>query len=73
MAAAIDTVNGRVVWVPFTVCCWPLEITEPLKYKPDSRLLIVQGRRDEKGPDGNHYYLIDSAKRRFVPVVSDAR
>ncbi len=66
-AAAINANDGKVVWLPFTVCCWPLEVTEPLDFKLDSRLLIVHGSRNEKG-SGTHYYLLDAEKQRFVPL-----
>lgn len=64
MAAAINAQDGTVIWLPFTVCCWPVEITEPLDFKPDSRLLIVHGSRNEKR-SGTHYYVLDSASRKF--------
>jgi hypothetical protein len=55
MAAAIDAKTGSVISLPFTVSNWPLEVTEPLDYKANSRLLIVRGSRDEKG-NGIYYY-----------------
>lgn len=68
MGAAIDAKTGSVTWLPFTVCCWNLEITEPLEYRQDSHLLIVHGSLDEKGPgSGIHYYDFDG--RRFAPIV----
>jgi hypothetical protein len=68
MGAAIDAKTGAVIWLPFTVCCWNLEITEPLEYRRDSRLLIVHGSLDEKG-DGSetHYYDFDG--RRFASIA----
>jgi hypothetical protein len=72
MAAAIDTNTGAVAWLPFTVCCWNLSISEPLEHRRDSRLLIVHGSRDEKGP-GNavHYYAFDG--RKFSPLKVESR
>jgi len=55
MAAAIDAKTGVVTRLPFTVSNWPLEVTEPLVYKPDSRLLVIHGSRNEKG-NGIYYY-----------------
>ena len=68
MGAAIDTQTGSVTWVPFTICCWNLDITEPLEYRRDSRLLIVHGSLDERG-DGSavHYYDFDG--RHVRPVA----
>lgn len=67
MAAAIDAKTGTVIWLPFTVCCWPLEITEPLEFKIDSHLLIVRGSRNEKG-GGVYYYLLDN--QRFTLLLA---
>ena len=67
MAAAIDRRTGKVVWLPFTVCCWPMTITEPLEYRLESTLLIVHGKSDEKGDSGTHYYRL--AGSRFVAAA----
>jgi phosphotransferase system glucose/maltose/N-acetylglucosamine-specific IIC component len=68
MGAAIDAKTGAVIWVPFTVCCWPLGITEPLEYRPDSHLLVAHGSLDERG-GGNevHHYNFDG--RRFIRIL----
>jgi hypothetical protein len=65
MSAAIDAKTGTVTWLPFTVCCWETNIREPLEFRPNSRLLIVHGSRDEQG-SGIHYYNFDG--RRFFEV-----
>lgn len=66
MSAAIDAKTGAVTWLPFTVCCWEANISEPLEFRPDSRLLIVHGSRDEQG-SGVHYYNFDG--RRFSEIA----
>jgi len=67
MAAAIDAKTGNVAWLPFTVCCWDSNITEPLEYHRDSRLLIVHGSRDEKGMGSEtNFYLFNGT--RFHPI-----
>lgn len=67
MGAVIDAKTGSVTWLPFTVCCWKLEITEPLQYRRDSHLLIVHGSLDEKGTASEiHYFDFDG--RRFAPI-----
>ncbi|MDL2358168.1 MAG: hypothetical protein QFF03_23200 [Pseudomonadota bacterium] len=65
MTAAIDAKTGAVSWLPFTLCCWRADIVEPLEFRLDSRLLIVQGSRNEQG-SGTHYYTFDG--RRFSEV-----
>lgn len=63
MAAAIDTKNGLVTWLPITVCCWSIPTTEPLEFHPDSRLLVVHGSRNEQGAGGEtHYYEFQNNK-----------
>ena len=49
MGAAIDAKTGVVTHLRFTISNWPLDVTEPLGYKPASSLLIVRGSRNEKG------------------------
>ena len=72
-AAAIDAKDGTVVWLPVTICCWPMDITEPLEYKPDSRLLIVHGQRNEKGSSGTHFYTLDPSGRHFLPTTGSSK
>ena len=63
MGAAIDAKTGAVAWLPFTVCCWDLNITEPLDFRNDSRLLIVHGSRNETGAGNEvNYYVFDGRK-----------
>jgi len=65
-AAAIDKASGHVVWFPTTICCWPLAVTEPLTYRRDSRLLLVQGELNETGTASSRAFLFDGV--RFDPV-----
>ncbi len=58
MTAAINAQTGEVTWLPFTVCCWDLNISEPLEFRSDSRLLIVHGSRNESG-GGTYDYTFD--------------
>lgn len=68
MGAAIDAKTGSVTWLPFTVCCGKLEITEPLEYRPDSHLLIVHGALNEK-TSSNEIHYFDFNGRRFAPIA----
>lgn len=67
MAAAIDARTGAVAWVPFTVCCWDVDVTEPLEYRQDSRLLITHGSRNESGASNDTGYFRFDGKR-FILV-----
>jgi hypothetical protein len=54
---AIDAKTGVVVWLHFSVCCWPDDVDKPLEFKLNSNLLIVRGSRNEDG-EGTYYYLL---------------
>lgn len=56
VSAAIDTKDGSVHWFPYTVCCWRIDITEPLEYKVNSKLLITHGKLNETGKDDDRYF-----------------
>jgi len=59
MAAAIDVKSGLATSLPFTVSGWPLDVTEPLSFRQDSCLLVVQGSRNESIEHGTYYYMFD--------------
>jgi hypothetical protein len=57
MGAAIDANTGHVHWLPFTICCWKADVTQPIAARLDSRLIVFTGARNEKeGDEGTHYY-----------------
>ncbi|HEY1151365.1 MAG TPA: hypothetical protein VGF27_22490 [Pseudoduganella sp.] len=63
MGAAIDARTGDVHWLPFTVSNWGFDVSQPLEFRRDSRLLVVHGSRDERGSgDETSYYLFDHGK-----------
>lgn len=62
MGAAIDARTGWVTMLPFTVSDWPLDVAEPISFRKNSCLLIVQGSRNEQG-HGTYYYRFSG--RRF--------
>ena len=68
---AIDAKTGRVTWLPFTVCCWDVDVQEPIEFRRDSRLLVVHGSRNEKG-SGTYYYALDKDKFKLVKAVEKA-
>ena len=69
MGAVIDAKTGRVYWWDFTVCCWPVEIEEPIDVKPNSRLIVFSGARNEQENDiGTHFYEFRNG--RFIHVRS---
>jgi hypothetical protein len=72
MTAAIDAKNGHVTWLPFTVCCWDVDVTEPIDFKPDSRLIVVHGSRNEEG-GGVYYYQLQPSGFTLVKAVEKSK
>ena len=70
MGVVIDGRTGRVYWIPFTICCWPLDVLEPLEFHLDSRLIVFTGSRNEKG-QGVYYYKFNGS--RFVLLQAIGR
>lgn len=72
MGALIDAKTGNVYWWNFTICCWGFDTDEkftPIEFRPDSRLIVFSGLRNEKdGDDGAHFYTFDG--RRLVYIRS---
>src|SRR5215472_7599994 len=71
--AIIDAKTGNVYFPSFyvSVVAGPEEkmdeIPEPLQFKPDSKLLIVTGARNEKG-GGVYYYKWDNNRLTLVSI-----
>ncbi|HEY8223778.1 MAG TPA: hypothetical protein VIG25_00790 [Pyrinomonadaceae bacterium] len=69
MGAVIDAKTGRVYWWNFTVCCWPVEIEEPINVKLNSLLIVFTGARNEQEKDvGTHFYKFQNG--RFIHIRS---
>jgi hypothetical protein len=47
MTAVLDAKTGKVAWLPFTLCCWEDAVKEPVEFRIDSDLIVLQGRKDE--------------------------
>lgn len=61
LTAAVDTRTGRVIWLPDTICCWNESISDPVAYRPDSELIILQGRRNEQD-EGIWYWRLKNGR-----------
>jgi len=73
MGAAIDARTGKVYWIPFTVCCWGADAGadfRPIDFRPDSRLIVFSGARNEAG-GGTYRYKFE--RNRFVLVHSSPK
>lgn len=75
MGAIIDARTGKVYWWDFSLCCWGFDNDEdfkPIEFRPDSRLIVFSGMRNEKdGDNAAHFYHFDG--RKFVHIRSNSR
>ena len=73
MGAVIDAKTGKVYWWNFSICCWGTDTDDkfnPIEFRPDSRLIVFSGLRNEKDGDyGGHFYRFDDSGR-FVHIRS---
>ncbi|MFM0646936.1 hypothetical protein PQR14_21645 [Paraburkholderia bryophila] len=68
MTVAIDAKTGGVIWLPFTVCCWDVDVNEPIEFRRDSSLIVVHGSRNETG-GGTYYYRLEGSEFVLVKAV----
>ncbi len=70
--AVIDARTGRVYWWDFSICCWWFDggdDFQPIEVRPDSKLIVFSGARNEKDGDvGTHFYKFENG--RFVHLRS---
>lgn len=65
MGAIVDAQNGKVLWLPFTVCCGSDAGTPPVDFRPDSALIVINGMRNETG-NGTHYYVLKHDQLKLI-------
>jgi hypothetical protein len=53
------------------VCCWDVDVQEPIEFRRDSRLLVVRGSRNEAG-NGTYYYVLEKDDFKLVKAVEKA-
>jgi len=67
--AVIDALTGQVTFFPFVyVCCWQdvKSDFEPIRHRPNSRLIVFSGQLHEEGEMGTHYFVIDNGQFKFL-------
>lgn len=47
---------------------WPVQVDEPLRFRNNSSLLVLNGLRDERGPAGAHYVRLVGGRFIDLPV-----
>lgn len=67
--AVIDARSGKVIFLPYSVCCWGEG--DPFYFRKDSRLIVFSGVLNEESAKGAHFFeLRDGA---FLHVTSRAK
>ncbi len=67
--AIIDAKSGRVFMVPFTVASVGEEDIDQVQFRPDSRLFIVNGSRNDQPENGSFYYLWNGRQLELIHLV----
>jgi len=71
--AAIDVRTGKVSFFDFSICCWGTNVDEnfeAINFRPDSKLIIFSGMRNEKdGDDGAHFYKFENGRFVFIKTL----
>ncbi len=73
MGAILDARNGKVTWLPFTVCCGRDIEAEPIEFRPDSMLLVIRGMRNEQGTNGTFYYRYEQDSLKLIDSQPQAK
>ena len=67
--AVLDAKTGKVYWLPFTICCWPWDVENPITFRADSKLIVFTGSRHEEGLEGTYYYEFEKGRFRLLHAV----
>jgi hypothetical protein len=67
----VDARTGVVTDVPFTISGWREvhDAFEGITFRPDSRLIVFSGERNEKGDMGQHFYVMEKGRLTFLKTV----
>lgn len=73
MPDIVSVKTGKVVKVPFSISGWREyhDKFEPVEVRPDSRLIVFLGARNEALPLGYHYYVLERGKLKFLRTVAN--
>lgn len=66
MPAIIDAKTGHVFMVPFTVVTVGEKVIDPVQFRLNSKLLIVNGSRNDQAENGTFYYLWNGKQLELI-------
>ena len=73
MGAIIDAGTGRVFMLPTTLCCWGANVDEkfnPVEFRPNSKLIILSGARNEKEGDlATRFYKFENNRLILIRSI----
>jgi hypothetical protein len=73
LGAIIDAVTGRVFMLPTTLCCWGANVDEefnPVEFRPNSKLIILSGARNEKEGDlATRFYKFENNRLILIRSI----
>lgn len=66
--AIIEARSGAMIAVPFTISGWREihDTFEGIEFRPDSRLIVFSGGRNEKGDFGWHFHVMEKGRLKFL-------
>jgi hypothetical protein len=70
VGAIVDARTGRIIPLP-TVSGWK-EVDDDFQgiaFRKNSRLVVMSGERDEKGDVGQHFYVLEGGRLRFLKTI----
>jgi hypothetical protein len=71
-AAIVEAATGKIIDVPFSVCCWRFyhDKFEPVEFRHDSRLVVFNGAlNEERSTIGTHYYVLENGALKHLRSV----
>jgi hypothetical protein len=78
MGAIVDVATGKVHWFPGDLCCWYEmgEEVEPVEFRRDSKLIILNGTLNEQGDVARRFYKFEKnslvlLKTEKVPIKKE--
>lgn len=72
--AVVDALSGQITFLPFSVCCHDPDLVDDgwksIEVRPESRLIVFSGLRNEEPPDGTHFYTFDGSGFHFLRTLA---
>jgi hypothetical protein len=67
MEAIVDVEIGEIAFLPVSIS--GNVRLDPVKFHPDSNLILICGERNADGVDGDHYYVFDGNNFTYLKNI----